>query len=102
MRSSKWRGPAKGAPPDPSRNVHVTKGRIVTVDEIIAHRMPLHEKCRQLKGLAKIVRRADGTRLGVPCKCAHKRFMLAHPEVIIDKTGAAWWPAKEDSSAEAG
>lgn len=62
------------------------------LDEIRAHRLPMHEKCRQGRGIVKYVTRPDGTKLGVPCKCAHKRFMKAHPEIIIDETGAAWWP----------
>lgn len=97
MRSTRThgRGPAKGAPPSPARNTNVEKGRPVTVNEITAHRLPLHEKCRALKGLEKIVKRPDGTRLGVPCACAHRRFLKAHPEVIIDDSGAAWWPAED-------
>lgn len=81
-----------------ARNTHVERGRPVTVDEIRAYRLPLHEACRQLRGLTHIVRTEDGARLGVPCKCAHKRFMKQHPEVIIDEKGAAWWPAEEKVS----
>lgn len=82
-----------------ARNTHVERGRPVTVDEIRQYRLPMHEACRQLRGLTHIVRTESGERRGVPCKCAHKRFMKAHPEVIIDATGAAWWP-KEEAVAE--
>ena len=96
MKSKKknGRGSAKGAPRSPARNTHKERGAIVTLDEIRAHRLPLHEKCRRGSGIVSYVVR-DGKKLGVPCKCAHKRFMKAHPEVIIDKDGAAWWPAEE-------
>lgn len=89
------RGRAKGAPPDPSRNAHVEKGRPVAAREVALYRLPLHEKCRVGRGILSIIGHEDGSRTAVPCKCATKRFFAAHPEVIIDKAGAAWWPAKE-------
>jgi hypothetical protein len=81
-----WRGQAKGAPPDPSRNAHVERGRVVMVSEVQPYALPMHQKCRQ-----GIVRRTDPP---VACACATKRFLKAHPEVIVDKDGRAWWPAK--------
>jgi hypothetical protein len=30
-----------------------------------------------------------------PCKCATTRFLKKHPEIIMDATGRAWWPADE-------
>jgi hypothetical protein len=89
-RSSKVRrGPAKGAPPDPSRNAHVEKGRIVMVSEVTPYALPLHQKCRQ-----GIIRQSDPP---VACACATKRFLKKHPEVIIDRAGRVWWPVKEAS-----
>lgn len=83
------RGRAKGAPPDPSRNAHVERGRVVMVSEVTPYALPLHQKCRQ-----GIVRRSDPP---VACACATKRFLKRHPEVIIDEKGAAWWPAEEST-----
>ncbi len=77
--------------PDPSRNLHVEKGRAVMVSDIQPHALQMHEKCRG-RGVVAIV---DGGTRAIPCKCATKRFLKAHPEVIIDKSGAAWWPAKD-------
>ena len=95
MNTKRGRGSAKGAPPNPARNAHVEKGRPVTANEVIAHRLPMHEKCRVGKGIVSIAMHEDGTRTAVPCACATKRFFKAHPEIVIDDNGAAWWPAEE-------
>lgn len=77
------RGPERGKP-DPSRNVYYPRGREVTVDDVKAHALPKHQKCKG--GMVSKT---------TPCSCATKRFLKAHPEVIIDSDGRAWWPAKD-------
>lgn len=74
--------------PSPAYNVHLPKGRAVMVSDIQPYALPMHQKCKQ-----GIIRR---TVPPVACACATKRFLKAHPEIIIDETGAVWWPAKEE------
>lgn len=73
----------KAAPPDPSQNLHVAKGAPVTVDEVRAHGLP---GCASCSGAGRTPR-------GVICSCATRRFMKAHPEIIVDRVGYSWWPA---------
>ncbi len=80
---------------DPSRNTHKEKGAPVTANEIAAYRLPLHDKCRRGKGLTVLEAAGDLPRRAVPCKCAMKRFLKAHPEIIVERTGAVYWPAPE-------
>jgi len=65
------------------------KGRQVTVADLVPYALQMHPLC----GGKGIVRGTNN----VPCKCATKRFFKAKPNVILDATGAAWWPAKEDT-----
>lgn len=76
---------------DPSRNLHVERGRAVVGNDIFPYARPKCKKCEH--GVASRVKDAEGKVVGlVPCRCAHLRFMKAHPEIIVDKTGASWWP----------
>lgn len=68
---------------DPSQNVHVERGPAITLEEVRAHALDGHASCRSTPGLAK-----DGK----PCTCATKRFFRAHPEIVVDDKGFAWWP----------
>lgn len=85
---------AKREAADPSRNVGKEKDRAVTVNDIAAHALPMHQKCR---GKGQRVLEAAGLlpRRAVACGCAMKRFLKAHPEIIIERTGAVFWPKKE-------
>jgi hypothetical protein len=74
--------PAKA--PDPSQNLHVERGAPVTLGEVRAYALEGHPECRSRPGLGR-----DGR----PCKCATRRFFAKHPEVIVDASGNAWWPA---------
>ena len=74
--------PAKA--PDPSQNLHVERGAPVTLGEVRAFALDGHPECRSRPGLGR-----DGR----PCKCATRRFFAKHPEVIVDASGNAWWPA---------
>lgn len=81
--------PAADAP-DPSRNQETPKGRAVTAAEISPYALPLHLKCR---GKGVVGYRGQGEeRTAVPCACATKRFLRAHPEVVVDRDGRVWWP----------
>lgn len=70
--------------PDPSQNLHVEKGAPVTLEEVRAYVLPGCATCSGRTGLG---------RDGKPCACATRRFMKAHPEIIMDRVGHAWWPA---------
>ena len=71
-------------------NKDKTPGKRVMVADLTPHALPMHPLC----GGTGIKR---GT-TNVTCKCAMKRFFKAHPEIILDATGAAWWPAKEEKA----
>jgi len=76
------------------RNAHLPRGRAVTVGDIQAYAMPGHGKC----GGRGVVGR-------VACSCATKRFMRAHPEVIVVREGdllGVYWPLKISVSIEGG
>ena len=60
------------------------------VSDVTPYALPLHQKCRQ-----GIMRMSNPP---VACACATKRFLRAHPEVILDDTGAAWWPAETEET----
>ena len=78
---------------DPSRNLHVEKGRVVTVNDITPHARPKCKDCNG-KGITGTNKGDDGKAVSAtPCRCATSRFFKAHGEVIVDSTGAAWWPA---------
>lgn len=78
--------------PDIRRNTHLDKGRAVSLGDI---RPYARQKCARCKGrgLDHVVKNDEGEIIGAePCKCAHERFMRAHPEVIVEASGAAFWP----------
>lgn len=78
---------------DPSRNLHVERGRPVTAADITPY---ARQKCGDCKGKGLVGRRSAGEVHGIePCACASKRFIKAHPEVIIDVQGVAFFPAEE-------
>lgn len=80
----------KATPPDPSQNLHVAKGASVTVDEVRAYGLP---GCVSCSGTGRTPR-------GVICSCATRRFMKAHPEIIVDRVGYSWWPATAKPAPE--
>lgn len=88
----------KDAPaPSIARNLDKPKGREVTPADVAPHALPLHPPCRG-KGLLGL--RGDGRR--EICKCATKRFLRAHPEVILEADGRAWWPAPKADPSDGG
>lgn len=76
-----------------ARNQGKPKGRPVTVANIRIHARALHQACGG-RGYRKV--RRGGEVLAVPCKCATKAFLKRHPEVILDASGNAWWPADDE------
>jgi len=71
-----------------ARNPGVPRGRPVTVGDISGYALSGHQECRG-RGMIGLV---EGK--ARPCKCATKRFLKAHPEVVVDgATGEAFWPA---------
>jgi hypothetical protein len=80
---------------DPSRNLHVEKGRVVTVNDITPHARPKCKDCKG-KGITGTNKDDDGKAVSAtPCRCATSRFFKAHPEVIVDARGASWWPLEQ-------
>lgn len=79
-RGEAWQGKPKA---DPSQNLHVERGRPISLDEVRAYALDGHAACRSRPGLGK-----DGR----PCHCANLRFFKQYPEVIVDSIGMAWWP----------
>ena len=80
------------AAPDPRRNLHVDPGRPVTVSDITPY---ARQKCGKCGGRGIVGMRHAGDATGAePCRCAHLRFMKAHPEIVVTETGAAFWPAQ--------
>lgn len=75
---------------DPSRNTHIEKGAQVIGNDVTPH---AREKCGKCRG--KGLRFSFERRRNEACACATKRFLEAHPEVIVEKNGALWWPAKQ-------
>ena len=72
------------------RNAGVPRGRPVTVGDISGYAQSGHQPCKG-RGVLGIW---QGDK-ALPCKCATKRFLKAHPEVIVDgPTGQAWWPVQ--------
>ncbi len=71
-------------------NLDKPRGKQVMVADISPYALQMHQPC----GGRGILR---GT-ANVPCRCATKRFLLKHPEVIIDATGHCWWPMKEKTN----
>lgn len=83
---------AAATAPDPRRNLHVDRGRPVVVNDITPYARP---KCGACKGKGIFGTKADAegnTQSAEPCRCAHLRFMKAHPEIIVTETGEAFWP----------
>lgn len=72
---------------DPSRNLHKHRGAAVTVPEVLKHKLRGCGPCRGT-GLE-----GDPTTSTTPCVCATRRFLKAHPEIVMDRAGSAWWPA---------
>jgi hypothetical protein len=88
-----------GAAADPqasiARNLNVPRGRRVVASDIAPHALPLHPPCNG-KGWVKRAGEA------VPCRCSTKRFLAAHPEIIMDDEGIAWWPAEKVDPSDGG
>lgn len=72
---------------DPSRNLDKDRGAEVTVDDVKKHAQPGHPPCRG-SGMVNSLQRGRRE----PCRCAARRFLELHPEIIMDATGRAWWP----------
>lgn len=86
------RAPPRRALVDPSRNLHIDKGRQITIDDVRPYALAMHHPCRG-NGVVGLVKDAEGKAVaGRPCICATKRFFKAHPEIIMEANGAAWWP----------
>jgi len=69
------------------RNVDVPRGRPVKTGDVSAYALGGHSKCRG----TGMVGAAEA------CSCATKRFMRAHPEVIVVREGdllGVYWPLK--------
>lgn len=69
----------------PARNLMSPRGPRVTVAEM------------QCYGYALCQRGCRGTGLERPqvaCACATRRFLKAHPEVIVDPEANVWWPER--------
>lgn len=75
---------------DISLNTSKPKGKQVMVGEVAPYALQMHPPCRGT-GIQR------GTR-DVPCRCATLRFFKAHPEIIIEASGQAWWPQKEEKT----
>lgn len=75
-------------PRDPSRNLGKEKGPPVLAEEVLEYADEDHFPCRGTGS-----RRFGGKRTKQPCRCSTKGFLEAHPEVIIERDGRAWWPA---------
>ena len=77
-----------------TRNAGAARGAALTVKEVLEHAKPGHFACRAREGKpAGIVRTAGAMTY---CKCATAGLIKAHPEVIIDESGAAYWPAPDE------
>lgn len=83
---------------DPSRNLHVEKGRQVVVNDITPHARAKCPTCKG-KGIVSTAKGNDGQAVSAtPCRCATARMFKAHPELIIERSGAAWWPLDDAKS----
>jgi hypothetical protein len=69
---------------DPSRNLGKERGRPITLADASSYASPACLRCRSRRGY-------DAKKNQI-CRCATKGFLLAHPEVIVDRAGKAWWP----------
>ena len=78
-------------PGEPPRSFE--RGEPVTGIQVAPYALDGHTKCH---GSGFVRRAGKPTRV---CTCAQKRFMKAHPEVLIDSAGAAWWPKKKEGSS---
>jgi hypothetical protein len=86
---------------DPSRNLHVERGRAITVRDIAPHARAKCTKCKGTGIVAKI-KDADGNVVGAtPCACATRKFFQRHPELIVEKNGAGFWPKEDDATSPA-
>lgn len=79
------------------RNIHKRRGAQVTLEEIAKCAKPACKKCN---GTGVILQRLTGSKPEEPptqigCGCAAKRFVEAHPEVIVSEQNYAWWPAPD-------
>jgi len=81
------------AAPDPRRNLHLERGRPVVVNDITPYARAKCGKCKG-RGIVGMSSDAEGNKVGAhPCRCSTVRFYRVHPEIIVDETGRAWWPA---------
>lgn len=77
-----------------SRNAGSPRGRAVPVGDVAAHALSGHSKCRGTGML--------GARMA--CACATRRFLKAHPDVIVVPDGAecgVYYPVKIEIEKEA-
>lgn len=96
--------------PSPARNLGVARGAALTVNEIRAYAYAGCRKCRGggvfgsgtvstnsfLKGTMH--KDVQGPNLRA-CACATRRFLRAHPEVIVDAAANVFWPAARRADA---
>jgi hypothetical protein len=75
--------------PSIARNLDKARGPQVLASQVRAHALPFHPACNGTGVRNKVG--AGGARQ--ICKCATKRFLRAHPELIVQADGQCWWPA---------
>jgi len=76
------------------RNANIPRGRDVKLSEVQAYALRGHSKCGGTGAVGRVA-----------CSCATKRFMRAHPEVVVVREGellGVYWPLKISVSIEGG
>jgi len=76
----------------PARNQHLGQGQVVTVADIKKHAFAGCQKGCRGSGLMPY-QPGEQPRA---CECATRRFLKAHPNLVIDERANAWWPANCD------
>jgi len=82
-----------------ARNLDKPKGRPLTLGDLTPFARPLHPPCAGRGALGPEVSRSGKREV---CRCATDRFLAAHPEVIMDDRGNAWWPAAPEDPSDGG
>lgn len=77
-----------------ARNQDQPRGREVTLADVSPYALQLHGPCR---GKGAVLQPSGGY---VACKCATKRFLAAHPELVLDEGGRAFWPVKPPETTD--
>ncbi len=88
IRRKGFRDKVVPAPKTIEQNLDVPKGKPVTFMDLMKFG---RAGCRNCKGRGANLL-ING--LESPCACATKRMFKAHPELIVEANGNAWWPFK--------